>query len=243
MSRPAACLLLFLTSLTCPAQNDSGAVRLPPVREVLTASIVPAAFIAYGTWCISDRGLPSSYEVKRFRDKHFGSFRNHTDDYLLYTNAILVYGFDLLKAPAENDLLNQTIIMAKTTLLSLGITGVIKYGIAQQRPDGSNNLSFPSGHSALAFALAGVLHREFKKTSPWIGVLGYTTATATAAMRVLNNKHWYSDVLAGAGIGMLSTRLVYLTHQNKYKGSLLKNSACLPIIGTGFYGLSWQKKF
>ena len=236
--------LFIALQLTSVAQQDSAKKFCrTPERTLLRATVVPVALITYGALCINGSGLPSSRDVKKFRDNNFGTFRNYADDYLVYSNAALVYGFDLLKVPAKNDVLNQSIIMAKTTFITLGIVGVMKYSIAQTRPDGSNNHSFPSGHSALAFALAGVLHHEFKSASPWISILGYTSATVTGAMRILNNKHWYSDVLVGAGIGMLSTNIVYLTHQNKYSNSSLKRSVCLPIIGTNYYGLSWQKSF
>ena len=84
------------------------------------------------------------------------------------------------------------------------------------RPDGSDNLSFCSGHSAAAFTFAEVLHQEFKE-KPWIAISGYALATSVAAMRIANNKHWLSDVLVGAGIGMLSTKLIYASHRYKWK--------------------------
>lgn len=236
-------LLILIRASCCYAQSDSTRSKETSGYIFLKKAAIPVALITYGSLCINNNGFPSSHEVKKFRDEHFGSFKNYTDDYLFYSNAALVYGFGLLKIPARNDVLNQTIIMAKTTVLTLGIVGAMKYSMAQKRPDASDKLSFPSGHSALAFALAGVLHHEFKNSSPWISVLGYTSATATAAMRILNNKHWYSDVLVGAGIGMLSTNIIYLTHRNKYSNSSLKRSVCLPIIGTNYYGLSWQKSF
>lgn len=237
-------VMLLLMGQYCGfAQGDSSSIKIPRTGTVLKKLAIPAALITYGTLCINNNGFPSSREVKQFRDRNFGSFKNYADDYLLYSNAALVYGFDLLKIRAKNDVLNQTIIMAKTGLLALGLAGVIKYVVAQPRPDRSDKLSFPSGHTTLAFALAGVLHHEFKDASPWISVLGYASATTTGAMRVLNNKHWYSDVLVGAGIGILSTNLVYLTHRNKYSNASLKRSVCLPIIGTNYYGLSWQKSF
>ncbi|MES2689619.1 MAG: phosphatase PAP2 family protein [Bacteroidota bacterium] len=244
-------LLLIVIRLTCcVAQQDTTrrtgnfcGTSQRALRNNIIALSIPVALITYGSLCTNNNGFPSSHDVKKFRDNHFSTFKNYTDDYLLYSNAALVYGFDLLKIPAKNDVLNQSIIMAKTTVLALGIAGIMKYSFTQTRPDRSDNLSFPSGHSALAFALAGVLHHEFKDSSPWISVLGYTSATVTGAMRILNNRHWYSDVLVGAGIGMLSTNIVYLTHRNKYSNSSLKRSVCLPIIGTNYYGLSWQKSF
>mgnify|MGYP003096824372 FL=1 len=77
------------------------------------------------------------------------------------------------------------------------------------RPDGSNEHSFPSGHTATAFMTATMLTKEYGHRSPWIGIGAYSVATATGMMRMANNKHWLSDVLTGAGIGILSTEIGY----------------------------------
>jgi len=77
------------------------------------------------------------------------------------------------------------------------------------RPDSSNRLSFPSGHTAQAFISAEFLRQEYKDISPWIGVAGYAVAVGTGFLRRYNNKHWLNDVIAGAGVGILSTHLSY----------------------------------
>mgnify|MGYP003199246539 CR=1 FL=1 len=64
--------------------------------------------------------------------------------------------------------------------------------------------SFPSGHTATAFMTATMLTKEYGHISPWIGIGAYSVATATGLMRMANNKHWLSDVLTGAGIGILA---------------------------------------
>ncbi|MDR1331968.1 MAG: phosphatase PAP2 family protein [Tannerella sp.] len=79
-----------------------------------------------------------------------------------------------------------------------------------RRPDGSNNCSFPSGHTATAFVGAHILYREYRDVSPWICVAGYAVATGTGVLRVLNRKHWISDVITGAGIGILSAEAGYM---------------------------------
>jgi membrane-associated phospholipid phosphatase len=60
---------------------------------------------------------------------------------------------------------------------------------AETRPDGSNNHSFPSGHTATAFASAEFLRQEYKDISPWYGIAGYVAAIATGYLRIYNNKH------------------------------------------------------
>ena len=69
---------------------------------------------------------------------------------------------------------------------------------------------FLSGHTAFAFAAATILHKEYGQTrSPLYSIAGYSLATITGVGRVLNNRHWVSDVLVGAGIGIVSTDLGY----------------------------------
>ena len=75
--------------------------------------------------------------------------------------------------------------------------------------DGSDHHSFPSGHTSLAFTGASVLFKETRHISPWIGIAGYAAATGIAIERVHNNHHHWADVLAGAGIGILSTEAGY----------------------------------
>lgn len=84
-----------------------------------------------------------------------------------------------------------------------------KYTVCDLRPDGSSKNSFPSGHTATAFAAATMLHHEYGGRSVWYSVGGYAAAVATGISRVLNNRHWISDVVAGAGIGILSMEIGY----------------------------------
>lgn len=80
------------------------------------------------------------------------------------------------------------------------------------RPDGSSNNSFPSGHTATAFAGAEFLWQEYKDVSVWYGISGYLVASGTGFFRMYNNRHWLTDVAAGVGIGIASTKLAYLLH-------------------------------
>lgn len=84
-----------------------------------------------------------------------------------------------------------------------------KYAVGRTRPDRSNNRSFPSGHTTLAFTGATILAQEYGSQYPWLASLGYTAATATALCRIANNKHWFSDLMGGAFIGIASTKVAY----------------------------------
>lgn len=85
----------------------------------------------------------------------------------------------------------------------------LKFTVSRTRPNGENNVSFPSGHTAKAFLGATLLAHEYGHISPWIPIAGYSVATATGVLRVLNNYHYVSDVLVGAAIGILTAELGY----------------------------------
>lgn len=130
-------------------------------------------------------------------------------------------------------------------ILCSGTTWLLKKSIHKMRPDGTDNESFPSGHTAVAFCGATVLHKEFGKTSPWISVAGYTVATITAVDRVRRNRHHWEDVAAGAAIGFLSAQASYwivdkITGKKKKKdadGNIINEEQKVQ-VGVGADGLA-----
>ena len=228
---------IILISIKLEAQNTVHSGR--KISEYIT----PTLLISYGIWCTGDNGFPSSKRIQNFRNQHIPNFQTSIDDYLVFAPAASVYALDLINVKSANDPLNQTLLFAKTSAITLVTVYGLKYITQETRPDGSNNHSFPSSHTAFAFAYATVLHQEFKDQSVWISIAGYSAASAVGALRIANNAHWLNDVLIGAGIGMLSTKLVYATHRNKYKSNWPKKSALLPNIGNQYYGMVWQHTF
>lgn len=98
--------------------------------------------------------------------------------------------------------------MVRAQILSQAMVQTLKYSIRRERPDGSNNLSFPSGHSASAFATATVLQRHYG----WkIGVPAYALGGYVALARMSWNKHHATDVVMGAGFGIASARTVTMS--------------------------------
>ena len=119
-----------------------------------------------------------------------------------------------------------------------------KKGITQERrPDALSFDTFPSRHTSTAFANDEIMHQEFKDRSAWYSVAGYSLAVATGALRMLNNRHWLSDVVAGAGVGILSTRLAYVIYprlQKKMNLARLGKGYLLitPMCQQGSYGMN-----
>jgi len=90
-------------------------------------------------------------------------------------------------------------------LINAGYTTLLKEVVRRERPNGEDNLSFPSGHSSNAFALAAVAERHYGWKA---GVPAYALASAVAVSRLQRNKHYLSDVMAGATLGYIVGRTV-----------------------------------
>ena len=109
----------------------------------------------------------------------------------------------------------------RAQILSQIYVQALKYSVQRERPDQSDELSFPSGHSASAFATAGVLQRHYG----WkVGVPATVVAAYVATARVHDNRHYLSDVIFGAAMGMAAQRTVTL-HAGRYGVTLI------PILG------------
>jgi membrane-associated phospholipid phosphatase len=146
----------------------------------------------------------------------------------------------------KNNFRDRTMIY----LLSNAIVGVsvqsIKAITRVQRPDGGGTNAFPSGHTATAFAAAEFLRQEYKDVSPWYGVAGYVAAGTTGVLRMYNNKHWFRDILPGAGFGIISTKLAYWMYPS-IKKKIFKdkpmNGMIMPYYQNHGGGLSFVYNF
>ena len=149
----------------------------------------------------------------RFRDmrnNYLPRVRFHTDDYLQYAPAALMLGLKAAGLPGRSSWGRMLVSDAFSTGIMAITINSLKYTCRVMRPDGSSRNSFPSGHTATAFMTATMLHKEYGLThSPWYSIGGYAVATLTGLMRIANNKHYLSDVMVGAGVGILSAELGY----------------------------------
>jgi len=227
-------LLSIIFNFTEAQQADSA--HFYNQKYGLKSYIIPAVFVAYGLSIFNDNGFPSSIAVRKFRNENYVNFGNSADDYIVYAPGLIMLGLDLFNIKSTSNFANQAALTGKSIILSLAVVNILKYSTQVMRPDNTSENSFPSGHTAFAFTLAEVLHQEFKD-KPLVYITGYTIATTVGAMRILNNRHWFSDVMVGAGIGMAATKLIYATHQYKWK---MNNKGFLPIIGANQAGFIFQ---
>ena len=174
-------------------------------------------------------GLIAKSEKNAFKQqtKHslLTKFKTEIDDYTQFFGPAAVVGLKLAGVEGRSDWPRLLANAGMSYGLMALMVNVIKNTAKEMRPDGSTANSWPSGHTATAFVGATLLHKEYGLTrSPWYSVAGYGVATATGVMRVLNNRHWISDVLSGAGIGILSGELGYAICDLLFKGKgLLRN--------------------
>ena len=167
-------------------------------------------------------------------------FKTSVDDYTQYFGPLMTVGMKLGGYEGRSDWPRLLASAAMSYGIMAAFVNGIKYTAKEMRPDGSTANSWPSGHTATSFVGATILHKEYGLTrSPWFSVAGYGVATATGVMRVLNNRHWVSDVMSGAGIGILSTELGYALGDILFKGKgLLRNDLEANYENPSFFSIS-----
>ena len=166
-------------------------------------------------------------------------FKTGIDDYSQFFGPALTVGLKVAGVEGRSDWPRLLASAAMSYGIMAAFVNGIKYTAKEMRPDGSSANSWPSGHTATAFVGATLLHKEYGLTrSPWYSVAGFGVATATGVMRVLNNRHWVSDVMSGAGIGIMSTELGYALSDVLFKGKgLLRSDLQMDFENPSFFSI------
>lgn len=187
------------------------------------AAVMGIAITLYATddktmsWIQKHRNTTTD-KISRFAE-NFGDFR------VVFPGLALLYGYGAI---AKDQKAKDVVLMS---VESIAVTGLVvqalKFLTHRHRPnngghtewDGpglsSSNLSFPSGHSAMAFGLAAVISSTYK--SPAVGVSAYLIASLTALSRDNDKKHWPSDIFLGAAISYFITRRIVNRRQKRKK--------------------------
>ena len=210
--------------------------------------IVPSILIGYGVIGIeSDQIKDFNDQIKTEVNEHIDT-KISVDDFSQYAPAASVYVLNAFGVKGKNDLRDRSVIFATSYLIMASTILGLKSVTHVTRPDGSSNNSFPSGHTATAFAGAEFLYQEYKDQSIWYGIAGYAVATGTGLFRIYNDRHWLTDVAAGAGIGIISTKIAYwvnpyLTRKLFKSKDANSTSIIAPFYNGQQYGLSFVKTF
>ena len=197
--------------------------------------IIPAALIAYGVFETTiEHNYLLNRQVKHEVTEHIDS-KLTIDDVSQYVPAGSVYALNIMGIKGKNNLKDRSFILGISTLFMAASVNTIKYSTKIERPDKSAKNSFPSGHTAVAFMGAEFLWQEYKDVSIWYGITGYTIAAGTGIFRLYNDKHWFADVIAGAGFGILSTKAAYWLYPYLQKRFMNKDTFSKKISFSPFY--------
>jgi membrane-associated phospholipid phosphatase len=209
--------------------------------------IIPTTMVIYGAMTIHIDAFTDLNEDAK--DEIWNKYPHHTvtvDNYLQFVPAIAVYGLNFVGIQGEHNFLDRTMIYALSNVI-MGVTVFSLKNIThEQRPNGSDYQSFPSGHTAEAFASAEFLMQEYKNVSVWYGIGGYVVAASVAYLRMYNNEHWLNDVVAGAGFGILSTRLAYILYpkiKKIFSHTPIPNSVLMPCYQNSSFGIAFVHEF
>ncbi|GAB6010739.1 phosphatase PAP2 family protein [Viscerimonas tarda] len=191
---------------------DSVTLTFTQTTPFWKQTIPPAIFLGASaiTWDVNK-------DVRAIRNRYIPGFHSKLDDYMQYAPAATAFALNLSGVKGRNRLGRVALNWGGSMLIMGGLVNSIKYTAKVMRPDETTRNSFPSGHTATAFMNATFLHKEYGHVNSLYSILGYSMSSYTGISRSLNNRHWLSDILAGAGIGILSTELSYLIVDNFYK--------------------------
>lgn len=165
------------------------------------------------------------HDFREMRNLFQKDYHQPWDNFAQYAPLVATWGLHAAGVEGQSSWKRLAASNAISAMFMASLTNSLKYTVRERRPDGSSSNSFPSGHTATAFMAATILHKEYGQTrSPWYSVAGYSMATATAVGRVLNNRHWVTDVLVGAGVGIIATDLGYFVTDLLMKGKGKKRS-------------------
>ena len=202
-------LLLTIGHGTVWAQKDSLTCSYNH-SFTISQAVAPSALLVTGSVITAVPTLHANIDGS-IRDfvQGFNPRRVHIDDYLQYTplaSVMILKGCGLESEHKWRDLVCLT---GASCMIGFAVSTTMKHTCGVRRPDNSALTSFPSGHTTTAFLGAELLRREYGREYPAVAVAGYLFASGIATMRVWNNRHWFSDLLGGAGIAILSTSISY----------------------------------
>ncbi|MGH2646307.1 MAG: phosphatase PAP2 family protein, partial [Ginsengibacter sp.] len=173
--------------------------------------IVPGTFLLYGgmkSFAIGIQNIDDNI-MTDIQQNHSG-FHTNAADYLMWIPSASVYVMDALKVKTIHSFKEHIIIDAGSIIIAGGFGYAMRLITQNDKVYNNRDTKFPSGHAANAFRGAEILHQELNNSNKLLSYSGYLVATAVGVLRIYDKDHLLSEVLAGAGLGILSSKLTYL---------------------------------
>lgn len=183
--------------------NQTHTTRFRP-----TQLIAPLSFITVGALGVGENAPLRGTNIA-IRDGFYGvsnGVKLHFDDYIQYLPVALFLSLDYMGLRAKHTIGERLAVGVVTYLSVFALSQGVKHIVREPRPDTGTRNSFPSGHTTTAFAGAELVRSEYG----WgVGAAAYAVAATVGFMRMYNGRHWFNDVVAGVGFGILSARIGY----------------------------------
>ena len=212
-------MLQVIVSNKIFGQDTSSIASVKQTGNVLFASenylkkpalILPVTLLGYGILKPIIPGIKTADKNLWAQVKSsYPNFHTTADDYLMWAPSSSVYLLDAFSVKTKHSFKEHLILDAGSILVAGGIGFVMRKisgNIEVYKMDGTK---FPSGHTVNAFRGAEIFHQELKETHKILSYSGYVIAVAVGTLRIYNKAHYLTEVLAGAGLGILSTKLTY----------------------------------
>lgn len=209
-------------------------------QTILPASLIGVGAVALAPSFIRNGSREITYGVLDIRGNHK---RLGFDDYIQYLPVASSLMLGCVGVKAKHSFWDRVLIISTSYATLAVLTNVPKFCIDEKRPEFAGHNSFPSGHTATVFMGAELVRIEY---GGWYGVGAYAIATGVGFMRMYNGRHWLHDVVAGAGVGILSARVgewscqlwqKVFKRREKAENSFVFTPIALPVDG-GYYGLN-----
>lgn len=227
-------------SQSVPYFTDSLKSQPASKKQRAISFLLPAAMVGYGVIALNNPTLQqlneNIYNKIQERDK---TYHSGIENYLQYVPAASVYILDFAGVKAAHNFGDRSLLLLTSAAIDVTSVTLMKHLFKSERPDMSDDKSFPSGHASIAFMNAEFMNKEYVYKSPLYGISAYALATFTGALRIYGNKHWFSDVVAGAGIGILSTKTAYLIYP-WLKKTFFKKKSLNTLIIPGYQSGTYQ---
>jgi membrane-associated phospholipid phosphatase len=177
----------------------------------------PGALVIPGTFLIYAALKPAIKGIENIDDTLYNLvlmnhpyFHTNAESYLMWSPTASIYLLDAFKIKARHSFKEHLILDGGSIVITGGLGYAMRLISRDVKVYTTHNTKFPSGHTANAFRGAEMLHQELKYKNELLSYSGYLVATGVGILRIYNKDHLLTEVLAGAGLGISSTKLTYL---------------------------------
>ena len=184
-----------------------------------SAIILPSSLIMYGLLKPIIPGI-KNLDNQLWQQVKSSYPNDHTtaDNYLMWVPSSSVYLLDAFSIKTTHSFKEHLMLDAGSIIIAGGIGYVMRKISGNIEVYKMNGTKFPSGHTVNVFRGAEIFHQELKETNKLLSYSGYLIAVVVGTLRIYNKAHYLTEVIAGAGLGIISTKLTYWTFNKiKYK--------------------------